>query len=51
VHLVDIIKKKFVTMHGHMNVKKKAAFCVYGYCVIRRSLSRPIHRTFGWENT
>jgi len=23
VHLVGFIKKKFVTMYGHMNVKKK----------------------------
>jgi len=25
VHLVGFITKKFVTMHGHMNVKKKSA--------------------------
>jgi hypothetical protein len=24
VHLVDFIVRKFVTMHGHMNVKKKS---------------------------
>jgi len=27
VHLVGFIIKKFVTMHGHMNVKKRALFC------------------------
>jgi len=26
VHLVGFITKKYVTMHGHMNIKKKAAF-------------------------
>jgi len=28
VHLVGFITKKFVTMHGHMNVKK----CAYYVC-------------------
>jgi hypothetical protein len=28
VHLVGFIIKKFVTMHGHMNVKKKACHCL-----------------------
>jgi hypothetical protein len=27
VHLVGFITKKFVTMHGHMKVKKKSASC------------------------
>ena len=27
VHLVGFITMKFVTMHGHMNVKKKLNFC------------------------
>jgi hypothetical protein len=26
---------------------RQAALCLYGYCVIRRSLSRLIHHTFG----
>jgi len=26
VHLVGFIRKKFVTMHGHMNVKKTCAY-------------------------
>jgi len=34
VHLVDFITKKFVTMHGHMNVKL--------YCSIRASLAEPL---------
>jgi len=50
VHLFGIITKKFVTMHGHMNVKK-AALCSYGYCMMRLSLSRSIRHTFGWDNT
>jgi hypothetical protein len=28
VHLVDLIIKKFVTMHGHTNVKKKVYYLV-----------------------
>jgi hypothetical protein len=27
VHLVGFIVKKFVTMHGHMNLKKKSTIC------------------------
>jgi len=37
VHLVDFIVKKFVTMHGHMNVKKREFLylfvCVCVVCV------------------
>jgi len=31
VHLVGFIAKKFVTMHGHMNVKKKRFLFVFEY--------------------
>jgi len=27
VHLVGFIIKKFVAMHGHMNVKKRCSIC------------------------
>jgi len=29
VHLVGFITKKFVTMHGHMNVKTLYHACIY----------------------
>ena len=33
MHLVDFITKKFVAMHGHMNVKKMAnAILFHGWC-------------------
>ena len=31
VHLVGFIIKKFVTMHGHINLKKKVYFKIYAY--------------------
>jgi len=29
VHLVGFITKKFVTMHGHMNIKFDVFLCLY----------------------
>jgi len=41
VHLVGFITKKFVTMHGHMNVKKKCnsivRLCSFYQCCISPS--------------
>ena len=31
MYLADFITKKFVTMHGHMNVKKNSVMFVYEY--------------------
>ena len=33
MHLVGFIIKKFVTMHGHMNVKKTHLVCL-GYLIV-----------------
>jgi hypothetical protein len=33
VHLVGFIIRKFVTMHGHMNVKKIRKLFLTGYCL------------------
>ena len=41
MHLVGFITKKFVTVHGHMNVKKKQS----NSCLLRsNSLCKPIRR-------
>jgi len=47
VHLVGFIIKKFVTMHGHMNVKNKTYTFVNAANVTQvQPLSKNLHVTF-----
>jgi hypothetical protein len=46
VHLVGFIINKFVTMHGHMNVKLKH-LSVVGTSVTSAVLQRARHRIYG----
>ena len=51
VHLVGSIKKKFVSMHGHMNVKNKTECTGFGSTVIDAStpLRGTLNRTIRYS--
>jgi hypothetical protein len=46
MHLVSFIIKKFVTMHGHMNVKNNVLFEVNMQCVNKDFRAGAISPTF-----
>jgi hypothetical protein len=53
MHLVGFIIKKFVTMHGHMNVKKSHSLLYGTFCSVDNGTKKKMHqprRPKGWED-